>query len=198
MAHIDFYYSVISPFTYLAGDRLERIAEKHGATIAYKPIDFLALLPRVGGLPVPKRHPSRQAYRLQELKRISRRTGLPLTLHPKHFPTDATLATAAILAAQEAGGGDVGAASRAMLRACWVEDRDLADPECVRAALAEGGFDMDALARKMEAAKARIPELTEEAYQRGVFGAPTYVVGDELFWGQDRLDYLDEHLAEIA
>lgn len=198
MTHIDYYFSVLSPFTYLAGDRLERIAAKHGATISYKPLDFGALFPLVGGLPVPKRHPSRQAYRLQELKRISRRAGLPLTLHPAHYPTDTALASAAILAADAAGGGDVGAVARAILAACWADEKDIADPAVVAAALAAGGFDMGALAEGIEAAKARGAALVEEALARGVFGAPTYAVGEELFWGQDRLDYLDDHLAGPA
>lgn len=198
MAHIDYYYSVLSPFTYLAGDRLERIAAKHGATISYKPMDFGALFPLVGGLPVPKRHPSRQAYRLQELKRISRRAGMKITLQPAHYPTGTDLASAAILAADAAGGGDVGAVSRAILAACWAEEKDIADPAVVEAALVAGGFDMGALTDAIEAAKGRREALVEEALARGVFGAPTYAVGEELFWGQDRLDYLDDHLAGLA
>lgn len=198
MAHIDYYYSVLSPFTYLAGDRLERIAERRDATIAYKPVDMMALFPRVGGLPVPRRHPSRQTYRLQELKRLPRKAGLKLNLHPAHYPTDATPATAAILAADARGGGDVGAVSRAILRACWAEEKDIADPAVVAAALAEGGFDAVALEEALADARGRIPALTDEAYERGVFGAPTYAVGEELFWGQDRLEDLDIHLGEIA
>lgn len=196
MAHIDYYFTTLSPFAYLAGDGLERVAAKHGATIAYKPVDFMRVMDEMGGLPVPKRHPSRQAYRLQELPRIAKRQGLPITLHPAHWPTDPVPSIAAIIAAGEVGGGDVGALCRRLLAACWAEEKDIADPALVEAALRASGFDPAAL--DLEAAAARIGPLTDEAIERGVFGAPFYIVGDEKFWGQDRVAYLDDHLAALA
>ena len=187
MVEIHYYFSVLSPFTYLAGDGLERIAEKHGATILYKPCDVMRIFAETGGVPVPKRHPTRQAYRLQELPRIARRAGLPITISPAHWPTDPVPATTAILAAAEAGGGDPGAVARALLSACWAEEKDIADPDVVAKALAAGGFDAAALSPAMAAAQPRIAELTDEALAKGVFGAPFYVVGEELFWGQGPL-----------
>ena len=196
MAHIDYYFTPLSPFTYLAGDGLERIAAKHGATIAYKPCNIMRLMGETGGLPVGKRHPSRQEYRLQDLPRLAKRAGLPLTLHPAHWPTDPTLATAAILAVADAG-GDAGAVARGLMSACWAEEKDIADPKVVDACVALGGAEVDA--HDIEAAKARIEPLTDEAIAAGVFGAPFYVVdGDARFWGQDRLPHLEDHLAEIA
>lgn len=196
MAHIDYYFTPLSPFAYLAGDGLETIAAKHGATVAYKPVNFMRLMEAMGGLPVPKRHPARQEYRLQELPRIAKRVGLPLVVHPAHWPTDAGYATAAIIAADAAGGGDVGALSQALLRACWAEETDIADRAVVDGALTDAGFDPAAL--DVEAASARIEPLTDEAIEAGVFGAPFYIVEGEKFWGQDRLTYLDDHLGEIA
>lgn len=197
MAHIDYYFTPLSPFAYLAGDGLERIAAKRGATIAYKPIDFGRAMVAAGGLPVPKRHASRQEYRLQELPRIAKRVGLPLTLHPAHWPTDGLPACAAILAAEATGdaGGDVGALARRLLAACWDGEKDIAEPAVIDAALRASGFDPAALDR--EAGAARIAPLTDEAIERGVFGAPFYIVATtgQKFWGQDRLDYLDAHLA---
>lgn len=196
MAHIDYYFTPLSPFAYLAGDGLERIAAKHGATIAYKPCDMGRVLGETGGLPVGKRHPSRQAYRLQDLPRVAKGAGLTINLQPAHWPTDGTLATAAILAVAEAG-GDAGAVARALMAACWAEDKDIADPKVVDAAVARGGAEVDA--HDIEAAKSRIAPLTEEAIAAGVFGAPFYIVdGDERFWGQDRLPYVDQYLAEIG
>ncbi|MGB0506249.1 MAG: 2-hydroxychromene-2-carboxylate isomerase [Pikeienuella sp.] len=191
---MDYYFSVLSPYTYLAGDELERIAAKHGATINYAPINLIRLFGETGGTPPAKRHPSRQAYRLMELKRISKRSGLPFNLHPAHWPTDFAPATAALLAAKTTAEGDLGAATRALLRAVWAEDKNIADAEVVEAALREGGFDLASL--DTAAAAAQIEPLTDEARERGVFGAPTYAIGDELFWGQDRLDYLAERLAD--
>ena len=97
MARIDYYFSILSPFTYLAGDGLERIAAKHGAEISYRPCDIMKVFAETGGVPVPQRHPFRQEYRLQELKRISKRTGLRLNLKPAHWPTDPFPGSAAII-----------------------------------------------------------------------------------------------------
>lgn len=196
MAHIDYYFTPLSPFAYLAGDGLETIAAKHGATIAYHPVNFMRVMETMGGLPVPKRHPARQSYRLQELPRIARRNGLPLTLHPAHWPTDPVPASAAIIAAERAGGGDVGALARALLAACWAEEKDIADQAVVDAAVKNAGFDPAAL--DIEAAKAEIEPLTDKAIQAEVFGAPFYIVDGEKFWGQDRLVYLDDHLGGMG
>ena len=196
MAHIDYYFTPLSPFAYLAGDGLETIAAKHGASIAYKPVNAGRLMEAMGGLPVPKRHPSRQAYRLQELPRIAKRAGLSINMHPAHWPTDQTRAAAAIIAAED-GVGDQGALARAIARACWAEEKDIADQAVVDAALVEAGFDPAAIDYEMGAA--RIEPNTDEAMEAGVFGFPFYVVDDgEKFWGQDRLAYLDDHLAGIA
>ena len=104
MADIDYFFATISPYTYLAGTRLEQIAARHGATIEYKPVDLLALFPRTGGLPPKDRHPARQEYRAQELRRQSRKLGVPFNLQPAFFPTNPAPSAYAIIAAQAAGG----------------------------------------------------------------------------------------------
>jgi 2-hydroxychromene-2-carboxylate isomerase len=195
MTRIDYYFSVLSPFTYLAGLGLEEVAARRGAQIAYKPADIMKLFAETGGVPVPKRHPSRIAYRRQELLRISARRGLPLNLQPAHWPTNPLPASKAIIAVAQSG-GDAGKLAHAFLRAVWAEERDIGDPATVAAILAENGHDAAALAPAMDAAEATYHANTEAALAAGVFGAPFYVVGDERFWGQDRLDYLDEYLAK--
>lgn len=196
MAHIDYFLSTLSPFTYLAGLRLEEIAAKHGATVAYKPLDVVALFGRTGGTPPGQRHPNRQAYRLQEMARASSKTGLPLTMKPAHWPTNAAPSSYAIIAAQNAGGGDLGKTVHAILRACWVEDRDIADDAVIRAALEEGGFDPALADSGLLAGAETYEKNLDEAIEKGAFGAPTYVVDDgQVFWGHDRLDDLDAHLA---
>jgi 2-hydroxychromene-2-carboxylate isomerase len=200
---IDYYFTPLSPFTYLAGDRLERIAEAREAEIDYHPVDMARIFEAVGGLPVHKRHPSRQAYRLQELERIARRTGMPINLHPAHWPTDPLPASLAIIAAQEAarenGGGDPGAVARALLEACWARDLDIADPKVVAEALSDAGFPADLVQGEREARAREIYAAdTDRALEAGVFGAPFYIVGDARFWGQDRLSYLDEHLDRLS
>lgn len=196
MAHIDYYFTPLSPFAYLAGDQLERMAEKYGATITYKPANYGRLMGETGGLPVAKRHPSRQDYRAQDLPRIAKRAGLPFNLHPAHWPTDPVLASAAIIATQTAG-GDAGAVTRALAGACWAEEKDIADPAVVDACIVAAGASVDA--HDIEAAKPAVETNADEGIAAGVFGAPFYIVnGTEKFWGQDRLIYLDDYLAEIA
>lgn len=198
MANIDYFLFPLSPFTYLAGNRLEEIAQKHSAKITYKPFDLMSVFPRTGGKPLGERHESRKDYRLQELARISKNVGMPINLTPAYFPTNPAPAAYAIIAAQNAGEGNVGGLVQSVLAACFAEDRNVADDAVVRACLEENGFD-PALADKglIEGAETYASN-TEEAVSRGVFGAPFYVVGDEKFWGQDRLSYLDDYLTGIT
>ena len=201
MAHIDYFFSTISPFAYLAGTRLEEIAARHRARIAYKPLDILGLFARTGGTPPAERPESRKAYRLQELARQSAKLGLPLTLHPAHFPTNAAPASSAIIAAQKAqaegAGGDMGALVHGILRAVWAEERDIAEDAVVTGALAQAGFDPGLADSGLLMGAETYAANLEEAVARGVFGSPFYIVAedDARFWGQDRLADLDAHLA---
>lgn len=198
MATIDYFFFTVSPFAYLAGTRLEEIAARHGADIVYKPVDVGALFARTGGTPLAERPPSRRAYRLQELRRHSARTGLPLNEAPAHFPTNPAPSSYAIIAAQAAGGGDMGALVHGILRACWAEERDIAEDAVIRDCLAGAGFDPALADRGLLAGAETYARNLEEAVDRGVFGSPFYVVGTELFWGQDRLEDLDAHLAALG
>jgi 2-hydroxychromene-2-carboxylate isomerase len=194
MAHVDYYFSPMSPFTYLAGQRLEAVAARHGATIAYKPFDIIALFGRTGGKPVAERHPNRQAYRLQDLRRWSAVLGMPLNLRPAFWPVNQAPAAYAIIAAQAAGGGDLGGLVHAFPRAVWAEERDIADDAVVRDILGAHDFDPGLADRGMFTAADVYVRNLEDAVGAGVFGAPFYVTGGEGFWGQDRLDHLDLHL----
>jgi 2-hydroxychromene-2-carboxylate isomerase len=196
MAHIDLFFSTISPFAYLAGNRAEEVAARHGATLTYKPIDIMALFARTGGTPPKDRHPSRVAYRAQDLLRQAKKSGLPFNLQPAHWPTNAAPSSYAFIAAQNAGAGDPGQLAQAFLRACWAEEKDIADDAVVRACLESAGFD-PALADSglLQGAETYAANL-EEAVERGVFGSPFYITDqDQRFWGQDRIDDLDATLA---
>ena len=195
MAQIDYFFAVMSPFVYLAGDRLERIAERQGATVRYIPLDAPALFPRMGGQVLAERHESRKAYRVQELARWSKRLGMKLDLQPMFFPANPAPASYAIISAQAAGGGDLAGLVRAFPRAVWAEGRNIADDEVVKAILAENGFDPAVADRGMFTAADVYVRNLEEAVSRGVFGVPFYIVGEETFWGQDRLELLEEYLA---
>ena len=195
MSHIDYYFSTISPYTYLAGKRLEEIAAAHGATIRYRPLDIIALFARTGGTPPAERHPARQAYRLQELQRHSKKTGLALTLKPAFFPTNSAPSSYAIIAAQNEGGGDLAELVHWVTRAVWREEKNIAEDDVIRAALAAAGFDPSLADRGLLSGAEEYAANLEAAVEAGVFGAPFYVVdGVTHFWGQDRLDDLAIHL----
>jgi len=110
MAHIDYFMITLSPFCYLAGDELEQIAEKHGATIAYKPVNLLQIFAATGGIVPADRHPARQAYRMQELTRVAKAKGLPINLKPAFFPSNPVPSCYSVINAQNSGGW----------RCCWV------------------------------------------------------------------------------
>ncbi|WP_149140020.1 2-hydroxychromene-2-carboxylate isomerase [Gemmobacter caeruleus] len=195
MAHIDYFFSAVSPYVYLAGQRLEEVARRHGATITYRPLDPAQLFARTGGQPLAQRHESRKAYRLQELTRQSRKRRLPLQLHPAFWPVNPAPSGYAIIAAQAAGGGDLGALAHGLARACWAENRDIADDAVIRDCLAAAGFDPAIADRGLLAAAETYGVNLEEAVSRGAFGVPFYITGDQLFWGQDRIEDLDLHLS---
>ena len=195
MPQIDYFFAAISPFVYLSGQRLEAVAAKHGADVRYIPIDAPALFPRTGGQVLADRHPSRKAYRMQELARWSARLGMKLDIKPAFFPVNPAPASYAIIAASKAGGGDLGALVHAFPRAVWAEGRDIADDVVVKAILADHGFDPAIADKYMLMAAETYASNLEEAVSRGVFGVPSYAVGDQIFWGQDRIEDLDLHLA---
>jgi 2-hydroxychromene-2-carboxylate isomerase len=183
---IDYYLTPSSPWTYLGHERLVRLAAKHGAAVAVKPVDYGVIFPQSGGLPLAKRAPQRQAYRLVELARWREFLGIPLNIHPKFFPVDGTQASCLICAAPEekrlAVAGD-------FMRAVWAEEKNIADAAVIAQVAAKHGI-ADAPAA-IARGKPLYEGNTQEAVARNVFGAPTYAFKDELFWGQDRLDFLE-------
>ena len=197
--NVEYFFTPVSPFTYLGHDRFVAIAGRHGVSIDVKPVDLGPVFAVSGGLPLKQRAPQRQAYRLIELARWSKHLGLPLNLQPRHFPVPAAIASKWILAAlSEQGAAGALKLTGALLRAVWAEERNIAENDTLAAIASEQGFDARSLAEA--AASAGIGErydaLTQEAIDRQVFGAPTYIYRDEPFWGQDRLDFLDRALAK--
>ena len=195
---VEYFLSPVSPWTYLGHARFAAMAKRHGAVVKVKPADLGKIFPVSGGLPLAKRAPQRQAYRLMELKRFREYLKLPLNLQPKFFPVPADLAAQFIVAAGRAGGTDAAMQlAGAVLRACWAEDRDVSDAATLNAICSEQGMDAAALAAaaQSDAVKAEYAGYTQEAIDRGVFGAPSYIIGEEIFWGQDRLDFVERALA---
>jgi 2-hydroxychromene-2-carboxylate isomerase len=197
---IDYYFAPQSPWTYLGHQRLRDIAQRTGADINVLPIDLGKIFPRSGGLPLPQRAPQRQAYRLVELKRFSDWLGLPLNLQPSYFPVPGDNAARLILAVAARDGSDAAMQlSGAVLKAVWAEQRNIYDAATLAQLLAESGLSEAALADAQgDAVQQRYEQATHQAFDAGVFGAPSCVIDGELFWGQDRLDFVERRLARSA
>lgn len=198
--NIDYYFAPQSPWTYLGHQRIWDITRRHSATLRVLPIDLGKIFPLTGGLPLPQRAPQRQAYRLVELRRFADWLGLPLNLHPTYFPVPGDQAARLILAVQASHGSDAAMQlSGAVLKAVWAEQRCINDPDTLALLLTENRLP-DSL--RADAAAAEVQQQYEQATQQalaaGVFGAPSYVIDGELFWGQDRLDFVERRLAAAA
>jgi 2-hydroxychromene-2-carboxylate isomerase len=195
---IDYYFTPGSPWAYLGHERLRALAAQHGVTVNVKPVDLGKVFPVSGGLPLPKRAPQRQAYRLVELARWRDHLGVPINLQPKFGAASGDLACRWIIAAAEISADAGMALAGAAMRARWADEQDISSADTL-AELARGaGLDAATLAERAGSAEvaARYDALTQEAIDRQIFGVPTYVYQDEMFWGQDRLDFLARKLAK--
>jgi len=197
LAHqIDYLFAPQSPWAYLGHARFVQIAAAASARVRVMPIDLGRVFPVSGGLPLAKRPAQRQAYRLVELERFSRFLQLPLNLHPKYFPVASDDAARLIIAAEQADG--VTPALRlagAVFAAVWAQERDIADAGVLAALLAECELAPGLLEQsRTPGVQAHYDAYTQHAIQCQVFGSPTYVVDGEMFWGQDRLDFVERKL----
>ena len=196
---VDYYLSPISPWTYLGHPRLAAMLKKHGAEVRVKPVDLGGkIFPISGGLPLPQRAPQRQAYRLVELERWRSFLDMPLTLKPKFFPAPGDLAAGMICAAQAESEDAAMRMTWGILKACWEEERNAGDADTLKAIANEQGLNGDSLLQlaQGDAAKAKYQANTQEAIDRQVFGAPSYVIDGIIFWGQDRLEFVERALAK--
>ncbi len=196
---IDYFGGLSSPWTYLGHSRLREIANTHGAKIHFKPVDLQRIFTATGGLPLDKRPAARRAYRMQELIRWRDATGIELHLEPKYFPVPHTKGALLIIAAEQAG-HPVMDLAYAFMKAVWMEQRNIDDEETVIAIANEQGLDGTSLFMKSNEPDtiAIYEKYTDEALDKGVFGAPTYVIDNDLFWGQDRLDFVERKLKEVG
>jgi len=194
---IQYFFAPHSPWAYLGHERLRKLGARYAAMVEPKPVDLGAVFSETGGLPLAKRPPARQAYRLQELKRWSDFTGLPLNLHPKFFPVDPVPAALLLVAAREEKGADQALElAGAVMRAVWAEEQNIADAATLARLADDSGFDGVTLvaASREPSARQTLEGFTKEALDAGVFGSPWYVVDGQGFWGQDRLDFVERQL----
>ena len=194
---IDYYLATMSPWTYLGHARFAAIARAAGARINLCPMDLGKVFPVSGGLPLAKRAPQRQAYRLVELRRFADHLKLPLNLQPAHFPVSGDASARLILAVDEHDGTDAAMAlTGAVLSGVWADERNIADTSDLAAMLKALGLPERRLDEAAATAvNARYEANTQRAIELQVFGAPSYVIDGELFWGQDRLDFVERRLA---
>jgi len=195
---VDYYFATISPWTYLGHQRFADMAKAAGAKVNVLPVDMGGkVFPVSGGLPLSKRAPQRQAYRLVELKRFAEFLRLPINLQPRFFPAPGDDAARLIIAVDLHDGSDAAMTlTGAVLRGVWVDERDIADTGALGTMLAE----LKLPAARLDDARApavqeRYETYTQRAIDAGVFGAPSYVIDGEIFWGQDRLDFVQRRLA---
>ena len=192
---IDYFYSHLSPWSYLGHQRITDAAARTGTTLNFKPIDSGKIFAASGGLPLAKRPVQRRNYRLVELRRWRDETGIPLNLQPKFHPAPdrgaALLAIAALMS-----GVNIGPLSLALMRGCWVEERNLADEATLAEIATAEGLDGPSLLEKSKSDQVseRLEKYTQEANDVGVFGMPWYQVDGEPFWGQDRLSFVEKKI----
>jgi 2-hydroxychromene-2-carboxylate isomerase len=179
-------------------DRFMQLAKKYDVQVIVKPCDFGKIFNVSGGLPLAKRAPQRQAYRVVELKRWSEFLNLPLNPNPKYFPVTGDPAAKFIIATNLAHGSEAAMeVTGAVMRAVWAEEKNIGDADTLAAIGQRFGYDGKALLKSSETAsvQAEYDRFTEEAIAANVFGAPWYVVDGEGFWGQDRLDFVERAVA---
>ena len=192
---IDYYFSLVSPWAYIGHAPFMDIVERHGIEINYKPVFLGRVFAETGGLPLAQRHPARQRYRLVELQRWREKRGLSFNLQPKHWPFDVNLADRFVIAIAVSGKSPDAFLRRAYA-ALWEEERNLGDPLVLAELAEQAGLDSST---HMDIATGSTTEAIyalnlENAVGGGVFGSPAYVLDGEVFWGQDRLDLLDDAL----
>jgi len=195
---VDYFFAPQSPWAYLGHQRLAEIVQRTVATVRVMPIDLGGkVFPISGGLPLGQRAPQRQAYRLVELQRYSQFLNVPLNVKPKYFPVGGDDAARLIIAADLAHGAAAAMAmSGAILAACWAQERNMADDKVLAELLQEQQLPASLLEQShSQAVQVRYESYTQSAIDAGVFGAPSYVVNGEIFWGQDRLDFVERALA---
>jgi 2-hydroxychromene-2-carboxylate isomerase len=193
---IDYYFSLLSPWTYIGHRYFVEIAKRHDARVAYKPVLLNEVFSETGGLPLAKRHPARQAYRMMELERWREKRKLAFHLAPRHWPFNADLANCAVVAIVAAG-GDPAAFMQKAFESVWESEKDLADGDVLADLLREAAFDPKTILDRADSQAVWVVYERNrlEAIGAGVFGAPSYILDGEIFWGQDRLELLADALS---
>ena len=202
---LDCYYSLSSPWMYFAGPQVQDVVRRHRVQLVLKPYDFQAAVPITGGIPLKTRPEPRRSYHALELARWRDYLQMPLNLEPRHYPKGAPTdpnwnkSPGWMVIAAQLRGEDAFVLSHALLRALWVQERDTSQPDVRIAVANENGYEGAALCKleQTDAVQAEYAKFTQEAVERGIFGAPIFVLNGERFWGQDRVAFVDRALDRL-
>ena len=192
---IDYYLSLASPWSYLGHKRLTQIASEYGCKINIYPIDLSVVLTATGGIPLPKRSQQRKDYRMQELRRWRDYLNLPLNCEPKYFPVVDESAAAMVIAIREKNPEAALHFAGSCLESVWANELNISDTSILLRLAEKLDIDGEAALSKKESMLSVRESESKLAISKGVYGAPTYVVNGEIFWGQDRLDFLERFVA---
>lgn len=192
------YFSPMSGFAYLGFAELCAIAKRHGAEVDHRPVDIARVFAAIDTIAPARQAPARLAWRRTDMMRWAQRRALPLNAIPKHWPVDATLASCAVIAAQTLC-ADAAPFINQILSAVWARDEDIANEDTIAALAQACGLDaVQVLAgARSDTVRAAYDANTQDAIAQGVIGSPTMRVGEENFFGQDRLDFVEAELARI-
>ncbi|RZJ21338.1 MAG: 2-hydroxychromene-2-carboxylate isomerase [Haliea sp.] len=198
MGVVDYFFSVASPWTFLGSERFIALVDRSGVQVRVRPMDFSQVLAATGGLPYQQRSAPRASYRQEDLARWRSRLKVPLQLEPRFYPVDRTPASLLVIATRAHGQAATLRLSHSILKAIWQQDRNIADWATLADIARETGLDGDELvaAAQAPAVAEAFRADTSDAIRAGVFGAPTWIVDGERFWGQDRLDFLEARLMQ--
>ncbi|MFB6265357.1 MAG: 2-hydroxychromene-2-carboxylate isomerase [Bradymonadaceae bacterium] len=187
---IEFFFDIASPYSYLASTQIDKLEDETGVPVVWKPFLLGGVMKATGNEP-PARVQPKAAYMLEDINRWADRYAIPFEM-PAQFPLDSLTTQRALVAAREREDGAVSTLAPELFEAYWAEGRHVSDPDVIADVADEAGFDGRELADATgeDAIKAKLQELSDEAVDRGAFGAPTFFVGDEMFWGNDRLDFV--------
>jgi 2-hydroxychromene-2-carboxylate isomerase len=192
---VDYYFSISSPWAYIGHKAFREVVAAYNLKVEHKPVVLAELFSETGGLPLVKRHPARQRYRMLELQRWRDKRGLNFHFRPKYAPLNARLVDGVVIAAIEAG-WDPDPFLRRAFPAVWEQELDLADPAIIAKIADEAGFPGKELVERSgsDEISAAYEKNRQDAIAAGVFGAPVYVLAGEVFWGQDRIELLADAL----
>lgn len=192
---LEYYFSMVSPWAFIGHALFMEIVARHRIAVAYHPVALPEVFENTGGLPLAKRHPARTAYRFLELQRWREKRGLDFALQPAFWPFDVNQADRIVIALCEAGENPV-SFIRAGFAASWAEGRNMAEAVVLADVLDANGYDCASTtaAAKSKSVSDAYERNTKNAIENGYFGSPVYVLNGECFWGQDRLELLEDAL----